>query len=687
MKNFNEKEIEKDEGRIENKESINKEVKGTTSIVKKSIGKQFKFFIVIVLIIALIAGIMYTIDILFFKKVSEIINENIGGENEITKLAKTSGRTYYIDYEQSYQEICDWCDKNNISIKNIGLTLDVWKSFLNARVATLPDLRSKADGLGTESDDVHGKVLFYRKKADGSQTLLEYKPFEQYVELAKSCKAKLENNTIGVGTGTTTEKTEDNQEDSIWNYLKTKGWSDQATAAVIGNIYVDSNYDSNKLSDKGIKDLRLKDGEEYAKNVKDLAYSQEKFENDGYGFGLMQWSNKEDKKKIYEKSVAKNISLGDMSTQLDYIIELSEKNEKMKNVIKGKDFDGRNDIPEDFAAEAFYELIEKKNNNFDSSKTSETIRRDDEFDKRKDKAKEIYKAYVKEKKLSSNSYLKFESFNINDKTGIKVASLFGEVYADAYDGMSNEQRIWSKLKSRGWDDVAIAGLFGNLAVESGFRSNNMENANLGTADASADERYTQQVDSGAISRDTFVNGYGGASGGYGLIQWTSTGRKGYMYDYIKGQGKSIADEDAQLDVIEYELKNVLGMPNYKNGISDKTGQKFTSVGEAVDMFFAGSERQNPDFSFSAGEEAANDLAGRRANGEEYYKALYGTAGIKSNSMSQQDYDKGLDTYISKEDFEKNYLNIEDSYTINSNGDIVVSNYTNTVVEVINSGNK
>ena len=127
----NDNNIEKDEKRIEKKESINKEVKGTTSIVKKSIGKQFKFFIVIVLIIALIAGIMYTIDILFFKKVSEIINENIGGENEITKLAKTSGRTYYIDYEQSYQEICDWCDKNNISIKNIGLTLDVWESFLN----------------------------------------------------------------------------------------------------------------------------------------------------------------------------------------------------------------------------------------------------------------------------------------------------------------------------------------------------------------------------------------------------------------------------------------------------------------------------------------------------------------------------------------------------------------------------
>ena len=35
---------------------------------------------------------------------------------------------------------------------------------------------------------------------------------------------------------------------------------------------------------------------------------------------------------------------------------------------------------------------------------------------------------------------------------------------------------------------------------------------------------------------------------------------------VKGQGKSIADEDAQLDVIEHELKNVLGMPNFKYGI-------------------------------------------------------------------------------------------------------------------------
>ena len=127
MSNFNNNDnnIEKDEKRIENKDSINKEVKGTTSIIKKSFSKQLKFFIVIVLIIALIAGIMYTIDILFFRRTAEIINENIRGENEITKLAKTSGRTYYIDYEASYKEMCDWCDKNSISIKNIGLTLDV----------------------------------------------------------------------------------------------------------------------------------------------------------------------------------------------------------------------------------------------------------------------------------------------------------------------------------------------------------------------------------------------------------------------------------------------------------------------------------------------------------------------------------------------------------------------------------
>ena len=134
MKNFNEKELKKDKKRVEKRSRINSEAKETTSIIKKSISRQFRFFIVIILIIALIAGIMYTMDMLFFRKASEVINDKIGGENEITKLAKTSGRTYYIDYEKSYKEICDWCEKNSISIKNIGLTEDVWKTFLNARV-------------------------------------------------------------------------------------------------------------------------------------------------------------------------------------------------------------------------------------------------------------------------------------------------------------------------------------------------------------------------------------------------------------------------------------------------------------------------------------------------------------------------------------------------------------------------
>lgn len=42
--------------------------------------------------------------------------------------------------------------------------------------------------------------------------------------------------------------------------------------------------------------------------------------------------------------------------------------------------------------------------------------------------------------------------------------------------MSNEQKIWDSLKSRGLNDFAVAGIMGNLLAESGLRADNLQNS-------------------------------------------------------------------------------------------------------------------------------------------------------------------------------------------------------------------
>lgn len=102
--------------------------------------------------------------------------------------------------------------------------------------------------------------------------------------------------------------------------------------------------------------------------------------------------------------------------------------------------------------------------------------------------------------------------------------------------MSNDKQIWDFLKSQGLTDAGVAGLMGNLYVESGLLPNNLQN-NGNAALGWTDEQYTTAVDNGTYTREQFINdGYG-----YGLPQWTFSGWKEDYYDSTKEKGVSIGD--------------------------------------------------------------------------------------------------------------------------------------------------
>lgn len=120
-------------------------------------------------------------------------------------------------------------------------------------------------------------------------------------------------------------------------------------------------------------------------------------------------------------------------------------------------------------------------------------------------------------------------------------------------GNTGEEQTWNYLKGKGIPAPGIAGLMGNIKHESGFQFNNVENLlekKLGTTD----DKYTEDIDKGAISKEEFMRPLG-KQYGYGLVQWTYPTRKEGLYDTVKANNASIADPKSQLDWLWEELNN------------------------------------------------------------------------------------------------------------------------------------
>ena len=107
-------------------------------------------------------------------------------------------------------------------------------------------------------------------------------------------------------------------------------------------------------------------------------------------------------------------------------------------------------------------------------------------------------------------------------------------------------------KIRGLNDFAIASWLANWYAESGLRSDNAQNSYMRKFGIT-DEQYVQQVDDGTWKRPDNGNPFTCDAIGMGLSQWTSSGRKTGLYNYVKSKGKSIADRLAQMEFAYQEL--------------------------------------------------------------------------------------------------------------------------------------
>lgn len=105
-------------------------------------------------------------------------------------------------------------------------------------------------------------------------------------------------------------------EETIWNYFKTKGLSDYGVAGLMGNFFAESGLSPTNLQNSYEKKLNMTDAE-YTAAVDNGSYKD--FVTDKAGYGLAQWTYWSLKEKMlnYARSVGK--SIGDLGMQLDFM--------------------------------------------------------------------------------------------------------------------------------------------------------------------------------------------------------------------------------------------------------------------------------------------------------------------------------------------------------------------------------
>jgi hypothetical protein len=130
-------------------------------------------------------------------------------------------------------------------------------------------------------------------------------------------------------------------------------------------------------------------------------------------------------------------------------------------------------------------------------------------------------------------------------------------------GNDNEEKVWYYLVNKGMTAIQAAGAMGNLKLEGGFEPRQVEIA------------YS---DPPHLS-DTVPPNIGPAGQpGYGIVQWTSPGRKQGLIDFAASKGLPVNDLGLQLDYMWSELEGP-----YKNAALNPL-LSATDLAEAVSIW-------------------------------------------------------------------------------------------------------
>lgn len=121
---------------------------------------------------------------------------------------------------------------------------------------------------------------------------------------------------------------------SIWNKLRAKGFSEKATAAIMGNMEAESAFRSNNVEDR-YHSGTWKSDDYYTAQVDNGNYSRDDFMYDNgsrYGYGLCQWTYPTRKAALYDFAKSRGVSIADEQMQIDFLVK--ELNDDYPNLMK-----------------------------------------------------------------------------------------------------------------------------------------------------------------------------------------------------------------------------------------------------------------------------------------------------------------------------------------------------------------
>lgn len=191
---------------------------------------------------------------------------------------------------------------------------------------------------------------------------------------------------------------------------------------------------------------------------------------------------------------------------------------------------------------------------------------------------------------------------------------FGDLEGGYGDAEENKSAMCQILLNAGYSENAVAAVLTNIKHEGRFLTNNIEDCyEIGACctvrggpygycvygsiigEYGTDEKYTAGIDNDSYPRGSFVSDHAG----YGLIQWTSEGRKAGLYDLAKSEGKSIADIGIQTK----HLFNELSDPYYSRTMDALTSKSRTA--KDISLTFCDNFESPAGGCYDRGDEAEN----------------------------------------------------------------------------------
>ena len=245
---------------------------------------------------------------------------------------------------------------------------------------------------------------------------------------------------------------DDSVEKQIWDFLKSKNLNNFAVAGIMGNLRAESALSPINLQNSFEKKLGYTDST-YTQAVDNGIYSN--FVTDGAGYGLAQWTYHTRKANLLAYAKSKNVSIGDLQMQLDFLWkEMQNYTTMMGELTNARTI---KDASDSFLFR--YERPANQGSSVQLARASYATEYYNKFSGDKTETtttKKLYKVQVGAYREKKNATKRVEYLaKLGISAIIKQIGNYYKVQAGAFSSKENANSLLNRLKNAGFEDAYI----------------------------------------------------------------------------------------------------------------------------------------------------------------------------------------------------------------------------------------